>query len=121
MTDLTLQSASATDGKSSVVITRLLSDLPGGVALDLSLTPGVTTLRAGHVVLVKDGKYFAAPFSGTAYAAFGDKKPAGILVADILASVPLGSVMTAGQVRSAACPFAITDAIKSALPRIDFI
>lgn len=121
MTDLTIQSHRVADGKSALVITRLLADLPGGVPLDMSLLPGVTSLSAGHVILSEGGKYYAAPVTGSAYAAFGSKKPVGVLVADVLPATNLAAVMTVGQVRSAAAPYPYTDAVKSALPRIDFL
>lgn len=116
-----LQNQRVSDGKSSLVIVRLLGDIPGGVALDTSLTPDLPDLKAGHLILSKDGKYYAAPVTGNAYADYGDKTPVGVLVADVLAKGALASVLTIGQVRAAAAPYPFTDKIKNALPRILFL
>lgn len=121
MTDLTTKKMTVSDGNSSIVIVRLLGDIPGGVTLDTSLTPGLSVIKAGHVVLVKDGKYFAAPVTGNAYAAFGDKSPIGVINADVLATGSLASVLTIGQVRASAAPYPYTDVVKKALPQIQFI
>ena len=69
-------------------------------------------MLAGHVILKKDDKYYAAPVTGNAYAAFGDKTPVGVLVADVLAEVPMASCLTIGQVRASAAPYPYTDEVK---------
>ena len=122
MIDFKTSQVKTSDGKSSIVIVRHLGDIPGGVALDLSLLPAETkTVLAGHVILKKDNKYYAAPVTGSAYAAFGDKTPVGILVADILASAPMAGCLTIGQVRASAAPYPYTDEVKKALPNIQFL
>lgn len=122
MIDFKTNHVKTSDGKSSIVIVKHLGDIPGGVALDLSLLAAETkTVLAGHVILKKDSKYYAAPVTGNAYAAFGDKTPAGILVADILAEVPMASCLTMGQVRASAAPYPYTDEVKKALPNIQFL
>jgi hypothetical protein len=122
MTDLMTGKAVVGDGNSSIVITKYLAGIPSGVALDTSLLSGVSVVRAGHVVLLKDGKYYAAGVTGAAYSAFGDKTPVGVLNADVLVNGGrLAPVMTIGQVRDAASPYTISEEVKKALPRIEFI
>ena len=122
MIDFKTSQVKTSDGKSSIVIVRHLGDIPGGVALDLSLLPADTkTVLAGHVILKKDNKHYAAPVTGGASGAFGDKTPVGILVADILASAPMAGCLTIGQVRASAAPYPYTDEVKKALPNIQFL
>ena len=122
MTDLQTMNVKVGGGKSSIVIVNHLGGIPGGVALDLSTLPaGTSTVLAGHLILTKDNKYYPAPVTGNAYAAFDDKKPVGVLVSDIVASNPFASVMTIGQVKEAAAPYPYTDEAKKALSHIQFL
>lgn len=121
MLDLQTKKIQTSDGKSSLVIVSHLGGIPGGVSLDMSLASSLSVVRAGHVILAKDGKYYAAPVSGSAYAAFGDKKPVGVLASDVVPASSLAAVMTIGQVRASASPYTVTDEIKTALPRIEFL
>lgn len=123
MIDLQTRAVSTGSDSSSLVIVQHLGGIPGGVALDCSETPTLTSLRAGHLILHKEGKYYPATPSGSAYADLGDKKPAGVLVSDVLiqGGTALGAVMTIGQVRSAAAPYPYPEAVKTALTRIEFL
>ena len=123
MTDVTTRSVTTGSDKSSIVIVQHLAGIPGGVALDCSADASLTSLRAGHLIITKDGKYYPAPVSGATYAALGDKKPAGVLVSDVLVNrgSALAAVMTMGQVRAAVAPYTYPEAVKTALPRIEFL
>lgn len=112
-------------GNESIIITRDVADIPGGVALNVT---GITdtVLEAGRVIMqntetkdyyplgVSDGAY-VAPEGGSAV------RYAGILKHTITTAKPLAAVLTIGQVNAAACPVPITDTIAAALPKIEFL
>lgn len=121
MIDLQTRQIVTREGKSSVVIISHLGGIPGGVALDTSLTPGLPVLRAGHLIVSDGTKYYAAPVSGSAYADLGGKTPVGVLTSDTIPATNLAPVTTIGQVNAKCAPYPYTDAIKKALPRIEFL
>lgn len=113
------------DGLDSIVVVQSLSEIPGGRTLDVSgLAAGVTCVRSGHV-LVKDNKSKAiSPLTVTdgAYASVPEGKTVcGVLKFSVSRNDPRASIVTAGQINVAASPAAVTDAIKSALPGINWL
>lgn len=116
-------------GLDSVVIVNALGDIPGGRALDVSdVASGTTILKAGHVVIsaTVDGvtTYKPMPLNagGTAYGTLPSGYAfAGILKTTIPVKDPRAAIVTMGQINAAACPFAFTSAMKTALSHIQFL
>ncbi len=113
------------DGLDSIVVVQSLSELPGGRTLDVSgLAANVTVIRSGHVLVMDSTTKAVSPLTITdgAYAAVpSGKKVCGVLKNSVLVRDPRASIVTAGQINAAASPAPVTDAIKAALPRIEFL
>lgn len=116
------------DTLDSIVIVNALGDVPGGRTLDVSgVADGTTVIAAGHVIVkTADGAYKPLGVADGAYAAIASGETAvGILKVSVLVSDPRAAIMTMGQVNAAAGAKAVgapyTDAIKTALPNIQFI
>ena len=113
----------AYEDKDSIVIQSVLETHVGGVALDVTgFTPEV--INAGHVI-VKDGTtgdLKPLAISSGAYAALtsGDSYY-GIAMHSVKTSRPITAVLVRGSVLEGALPYAVTSAIKTALPHIRFI
>lgn len=112
-------------GKDSIVIINALADIPGGRTLDVSgVASDTKVIAAGHIIIentttkdcrplgVSSGAYVSLP-SGYAYK--------GVLKASVLVNDPRAAIVTAGQVNAAASPYPVTSAIKTGLPRIEFL
>lgn len=111
-------------GDDSIVIQKYISGIKGGRTLDVTgFTESV--IKAGHVIIVKDGKYAPMPVSGGQYAALPEGAAyAGVLYRSVLAAKPAASIMTWGEVNAVAVPYAmdtILAAFKTTCPHIDFI
>lgn len=123
-------------GNDDVVIQKYISGIKGGRTLDME---GFTDkmVKAGHVIITKDGVYKPMPVT-PATAAVGDSPAtpagygtlptgysyAGVLYRTIPASKPFASIMTWGEVNSECIPYPMTSiltAFKAACPHIDFI
>ncbi len=113
------------DGLDAIVVVQAVSCLPGGRTLDVSgVADDVTAIRSGHVLVmdtatkavsplgIEDGEYVAVPEG---------KKPVGVLKASVLKRDPRAAIVTAGQINAAASPAPVTEAIKAALPRIEWL
>lgn len=115
------------DGLDSIVIINALADIPGGRTLDVSGLPsGTTVVKAGHILIQKNEDQSVLPMplnsAGTAYASLPSGHSfLGVLKATVLVSDPRAAILTAGQVNAAASPAPVTSAIKSGLPRIEFL
>lgn len=116
------------DTLDSIVIVNALGDVPGGRTIDVSgVAEGTTVIAAGHVIVkTADGTHKPLGVTGNAYAAIATGETAvGILKASVLVSDPRAAIMTIGQVNAAAAAKAVgapyTDAIKKALPHIQFL
>ena len=124
LNDLTPNKNQVVFGDDSIVIQKYISGIKGGRTLDVTGF-AEKVIKAGHVIIVKDGKYMPMPVSGTAYAALPEGAAyAGILYRSILAAKPAASIMTWGEVNAVAVPYAmdsILTAFKTACPHIDFI
>ena len=124
LNDLTPNKNQVVFGDDSIVIQKYISGIKGGRTLDVTGF-AEKVIKAGHVIIVKDGKYMPMPVSGSAYAALPDGAAyAGILYRSILAAKPAASIMTWGEVNAVAVPYAmdaILAAFKTACPHIDFI
>lgn len=111
-------------GDDSIVIQKYISGIKGGRTLDLT-DFNEEVIKAGHVVITKDGEYRPMPVNGAAYAALpGGYAYAGVVYRSVAAEKPAVSIMTWGEVNAEAVPFpmdAIMDAFKTACPHIDFI
>ena len=124
LNDLTPNKNQVVFGDDSIVIQKYISGIKGGRTLDVTGF-AENVIKAGHVIIVKDGKYMPMPVSGSAYAALPEGAAyAGILYRSILAAKPAASIMTWGEVNAVAVPYAmdtILAAFKAACPHIDFI
>lgn len=109
-------------GKDCIIIVRDLGDIPGGRTLDLN-GYAESVVNAGHVVIKKeDGTFALLAVNDGAYAELGENESyAGVVKASFLAKNPQASIMTTGQVQGAALHVPVTEAIKSGLPRIEFL
>lgn len=111
-------------GEDSVVIQKYISGIKGGRTLDVTGF-AENVIKAGHVIIVKEGKYMPMPVSGEAYAALPEGAAyAGVLYRSVLAAKPAASIMTWGEVNTVAVPYpmnTILAAFKTACPHIDFI
>lgn len=111
-------------GEDSIVIQKYISGIKGGRTLDVTGFAD-SVIKAGHVIIVKDGVYAPMPVSGEAYAALPSGAAyAGVLYRSIPAAKPAASIMTNGEVNAEALPYAmdsILAAFKTACPHIVFI
>lgn len=111
-------------GDDSIVIQKFISGIKGGRTLDVT---GFTdkVIKAGHIVIHKEGVYKPMPVADGKYAALPEGyNYAGVLYRSILAKKPFASIMTWGEVNDVAKPFEMTDilaAFKTDCPHIDFI
>lgn len=126
--ELGLKTYEINDSLDSIVVVNALGDVPGGRTLDVSALPAEqTVVRAGHVIIkTAAGEYKPLGISGGAYAAIASGETAvGILKASVLKTDPRAAIVTIGQINAAAAKTAVgapyTAAIKTALPRIEFI
>lgn len=116
------------NGLDDIIIVNALGDVPGGRALDVSGLPDdQDVVYAGHVIVkTAAGEYKPLGISSGAYAAIASgEKAVGILKASVLKSDPRAAIVTIGQINASAAKTAVgapyTDAIKTALPHIEFI
>jgi hypothetical protein len=107
----------------SIVIKKVLIDIPGGKTLDVSGYTPTDVIKAGHIIIeetatkelkplnVTDGDYVTLPSLHTYK---------GVLIATILKAKPMASVMLSGDVNEVASPYAVPAAAKTALTHILF-
>ena len=111
-------------GDDSIVIQKYISGIKGGRTLDVTGF-AENVIKAGHVIIVKEGKYMPMPVSGEAYAALPEGAAyAGVLYRSVLAAKPAASIMTWGEVNAVAVPYPMDTILadfKAACPHIDFI
>lgn len=111
-------------GNDTIVITKAVAAIPGGVTLD---TTGYNepVIKAGQIIAKEkeSGKYKPLAVSEGAYTSpiAETDELVGVVVSTVKKERPFVSVMTIGQVNAAASPFKVTEEIAKALPRIDFI
>lgn len=113
------------DGLDCIVVVQALSDIPGGRTLDVSGLPAdVTVIRSGHI-LVEDNETKALSPLGISDSAYVSlpvgKKYYGVLRKSVSKARPFAAIITAGQINAAASPAPVTDEIKAALSRIEFL
>lgn len=111
-------------GDDSIVIQKYISGIKGGRTLDVTgFTENV--IKAGHVIIVKDGVYSPMPVAEGNYVALPEGAAyAGVLYRSVLAAKPAASIMTWGEVNAVAVPYAMETILadfKAACPHIDFI
>lgn len=113
------------DGLDSIVVVQVLSDIPGGRTLDVSGLPAdVTKILSGHVLVEDKETKAVSPLGITdgAYAPLPEgKKYYGVLRKSVSKARPFAPIITAGQINAAASPAPVTDEIKAALSRIEFL
>lgn len=111
-------------GDDDIVIQKYISGIKGGRTLDMTGF-AADYVKAGHVIIVKDGVYKPMSVKGNAYDALpAGYAYAGVLYRSIIADKPAASIMTWGEVNAEAVPYpmdAILAAFKAACPHIDFI
>ena len=124
LNDLTPNKQQVVFGDDSIVIQKYISGIKGGRTLDVTGF-AASVIKAGHVIIVKNGVYAPMPVSGDAYAALPEGAAyAGVLYRSISAAKPAASIMTNGEVNEEAVPYAMTaiaTAFKTACPHIVFI
>lgn len=112
-------------GNDGIVIVKALCDVPGGRTLDVSGLPSdMKVIKAGHIIIKDSENFKPMPINsgGDGYASLPSKHSyVGVLKASILVKEPQAAILTIGQVKAAACPYTVTDGIKSGLPRIEFL
>lgn len=109
------------DGNDSIVIVNALGDIPGGRTLDMT---GFTSIKGGHIIIEVSGIYKPMPVNagGTAYGSLpSGGNYVGVNRYSVTATDPRAGIVTVGQVNAAAMPYAVTSAMKTALPRIEFL
>lgn len=123
--DLKRASIEVNDGLDAIVIVNDLGDVPGGRTLDVSgLATDVEVIRSGHILIQNDTTKAVKPLGVTSEAY--DMLPEGhsylgVLKASVLKKDPRAAILTIGQVNAAASPYPVTAAIKTGLPRIEFL
>lgn len=124
LNDLSPKKSAVVFGEDSIVIQKYISGIKGGRTLDVTGF-AENVIKAGHVIIVKEGKYMPMPVSGEAYAALPEGAAyAGVLYRSILAAKPAASIMTWGEVNAVAVPYPMDTILadfKAACPHIDFI
>lgn len=124
LNDLTPNKQQIIFGDDSIVIQKYISGIKGGRTLDVTGF-AEKVIKAGHVIIVKNGVYAPMPVNGEAYAALPEGAAyAGVLYRSISAAKPAASIMTWGEVNVEAVPYpmaTILAAFKTACPHIDFI
>ena len=124
LNDLTPNKQQIVFGDDSIVIQKYISGIKGGRTLDVTGF-AEKVIKAGHVIIVKNGVYAPMPVNGEAYAALPEGAAyAGVLYRSISAAKPAASIMTWGEVNVEAVPYpmaTILAAFKTACPHIDFI
>lgn len=122
--DLTPKKEQVVFGDDNIVIQKYISGIKGGRTLDVEGF-NAEVIKAGHVVIVKDGVYKPMPVSGEAYAALPTGHAyAGVVYRSVAKSNPAVSIMTNGEVNEVAVPYpmdAILAAFKTACPHVVFI
>ena len=112
-------------GLDDIVVVQALSCIPGGRTLDVSGLPeDVTVIKSGHILIVDEKTKAVSPLNitGSAYDTLPEgKKYYGVLKVSIPKRAPFASIITAGQINAAASPAPVTDEIKTALSRIEFL
>lgn len=108
-------------GKDIVVIRNVVTDVKGGVVLDVTdYEPAV--IYAGSLVIKSGDSWKPMPVSDGAYSTLTDGyEYAGVVITTTPTSEPLVPVMIAGDVNDNCLPYAIDDiedAVKEALPNI---
>lgn len=125
--NLIKESYQINDGLDGIVIVNALGDLPGGRALNVSSSTlsALTVIKAGHVIIkLSTGDYAPMPLNqaGTAYASLpASASYVGVLKSTIPVSNPQAAIVTMGQINQSACPYTITDAMKTALKGIQWL
>lgn len=114
-------------GDDSVVIQKYISGIKGGRTLDVTGFPD-TVIKAGHAIIkLANGNYAPMPVQGASYAISlpDGAKFVGVLYRSIPTAKPAASIMTAGEVNSAAVHYRYSDLpegeFKAACPHIVFI
>ena len=131
-------------GDDSVVIQKHNSGIKGGRTLDMTGYP-LKVLKAGHVIVTKDGVYKPMPLTPKMQSESGSQTEvkdddgntvyvygtlptgfsyAGVLCRTIMADKPAASIMYDGEVNSEAVPYpmdTILAAFKTACPQVLFI
>lgn len=123
-TDLAKAHNAVDFGNDSVVCPLFISGIRGGRSLNVE---GVTdsVLKAGHVIVGKDGDYKPMPVSSGAYGTLpSGYSYVGVLYKTIPTDLAMASIMTNGEVNSTAAPYpmdSILEAFKAAVPNITFV
>lgn len=114
------------DGLDSIVIVNCLGDIPGGRTLDVSGLPDtMKVIKSGHIIIASN-KGVAKPMplngEGTAYGSLpANHTYLGVLKSSITVKDPRAAILTMGQVNQAACPYAVTSDMKTALKNIQWL
>lgn len=123
--NLNKQKIEVNDGLDCIVVIQALSQLPGGCTLDVTgLSDDTTVIKSGHVLVMDKKTKEISPLKieGENYGSLDEgKEYFGVLKCSVLKNDPRAAVITAGQINEAASPAPVTDEIKKALPRIQWL
>lgn len=124
-------------GKDDVVVQQFISDIPGGRTIDFTgwtgkdgtdIIPAGTVIIKGTVsgaTVYRPHPVESTTTEGVTTWAYDDITSgfvvAGVLYRTITKDSPQGSILLAAKLNSAALPYAMTSAQKTALPNITFI
>lgn len=114
------------DGLDSIVIVNCLGDIPGGRTLDVSGLPDtMKVIKSGHIIIASNNgvaKPMPLNDGGTAYGSLpASHSYLGVLKSSITVKDPRAAILTMGQVNQAACPYAVTSDMKTALKNIQWL
>jgi len=107
----------------SIVIKKVLIDIPGGKTLDVTGFTPTDVIKAGHIIIEETATGECKPLdvSAGAYVALPSQHTyKGVLIATVLKAKPMASIMLSGDVNEAASPYPVPSGAKSALTHILF-
>lgn len=111
-------------GNDSVVCPLFISGIRGGRSLNVE-DFAENAIKAGHVIIAKDGDYKPMPVTSGKYGTLPDGYSyVGVLYKTIPTDLAMASIMTNGEVNSVAAPYEMDDileAFKAACPNITFV
>lgn len=122
-TDLNGNPKEISTDNDSIVIIDVLVDIPGGKTLDVSGYTPTDVVKAGHIIIEETATGELKPLnvSDDAYVALPSQHTyKGVLIATVLKSKPLASVMLSGNVNEAASPYPVPAGAKTSLTHILF-
>ncbi|WP_445453095.1 hypothetical protein [Flavobacterium sp. 25HG05S-40] len=107
----------------SIVIRKILVDIPGGKTLDVTGFTPTDVIKAGHIIIEETATGECKPLnvSSGAYVSLPSQHTyKGVLISTVLKSKPMAAIMLSGDVNEAASPYPVPQGAKDALTHILF-